>query len=149
MSALVTVLNGPNVDLLGRRRPEIHGRETLEDVERECTALAEELGLSVLFLQSNAEHRLIDWIHAAREDAAGIVINAGAFTHTSVALLDALNAFEGPVIEVHPSNVHRRESFRHPSFISQRADGVIVGCGTQGYQFALSRIATLLGLNGR
>ncbi len=144
MSRLVSVLNGPNLDLLGRREPAIYGYETLADVERDCRALAGELGLELRFLQSNREYEIIDWVHEAREDAAGIVINAAAFTHTSVAILDALNAYEGLVFEVHISNVHQREEFRHHSFLSARADGVIVGCGTQGYQFALRRIARLL-----
>jgi 3-dehydroquinate dehydratase-2 len=141
---LVHVLNGPNLNLLGKRQPEIYGRETLADVERDCVALGAELGIEVVFLQSNWEGQIIDWIHEARGTSAGIVINPGAFTHTSVAILDALNTFEGPVIEVHISNVHKRESFRHHSYISLRADGIIVGCGTQGYQLALRRIATLI-----
>ena len=141
----VLVLNGPNLNLLGKRQPEIYGAETLADVERDCARLAGELGLGVRFLQSNAEHQLIDWIHEGRDAAAAIVINPGAFTHTSVAIMDALNAFEGPVIEVHISNVHKRESFRHRSYVSLRADGIIVGCGTQGYQLALRRVAALLG----
>lgn len=141
MGGLVYVLNGPNLNLLGLRQPEIYGRETLADVERDCAALGAELGLEPRFLQSNWEGQIIDWIHAAREEAVGIVINPGAFTHTSVAILDALNAFEGVVIEVHISNVHKRESFRHHSYVSLRADGIIVGCGTQGYQLALRRIA--------
>lgn len=145
MSRLVTVLNGPNLNLLGTRQPEIYGRETLADVEAACHALAGELGLAVQFRQSNHEGALIDWIHAAREEAAGIVINPAAFTHTSVALLDALNAFDGPVIEVHISNVHMREAFRHHSYVSLRADGVIAGLGTEGYGLALRRLATLIG----
>ena len=132
MSKLVYILNGPNLNLLGKRQPEVYGRETLGDVERDCAALAGELGLTLRFLQSNWEGQIIDWIHEAREDAAGIVINPGALTHTSVAILDALNAFDGIVIEVHISNVHRRESFRHRSYVSLRADGVIAGCGTEG-----------------
>ncbi len=145
MSRLVTVLNGPNLNLLGKRQPEIYGHETLADVEAACRALAGELGLAVQFRQSNHEGELIDWIHAAREDAAGIVINPAALTHTSVALLDALNAFDGPVIEVHISNVHKREAFRHHSYVSLRADGVIAGLGTEGYGLALRRLATLIG----
>jgi len=141
---LVYLMNGPNLNLLGRRQPEIYGRETLADVERSATALAGELGLSLRCLQSNWEGQLVDWIHEARETAAGIVINPGALTHTSVAILDALNAFEGTVIEVHISNVHKREAFRHRSFVSLRADGTIVGCGVQGYELALRRIATLV-----
>lgn len=140
----IYILNGPNLNLLGQRQPQIYGHETLADVERECTQLAEVRGLGVRFLQSNAEFQLIDWIHEARQSAAGIIINAGAFTHTSVAILDALNAFDKPVIEVHISNIHKRESFRHHSYISGIASGVIVGCGTQGYLFAVERMATLL-----
>ncbi|WP_210528014.1 type II 3-dehydroquinate dehydratase [Rubellimicrobium arenae] len=141
---LVLILNGPNLNLLGKRQPEIYGRETLADVERDCAALGQDLGLQTRLLQSNHEGQIVDWIHEARETAQGIVINPGALTHTSVAILDALHAFEGPVIEVHISNVHKRESFRHHSYVSLRADGIIVGCGTQGYQLALRRLATLL-----
>jgi 3-dehydroquinate dehydratase-2 len=144
MTETIYVLNGPNLNLLGKRQPEIYGRETLADVEADCVRLASELGLAVRFLQSNAEHQLIDWIHEARDEAAGIVINPAAYTHTSVAILDALNAFEGPVIEVHISNVHRREAFRHHSYVSLRADGVIAGLGPLGYQLALRRLAALL-----
>ena len=144
MSRLVTVLNGPNLNLLGKRQPHIYGHETLADVEADCRAAAAELGLTLSFLQSNHEGQIVDWIHEAREGAAGIVINPAAFTHTSVAILDALNAFEGPVIEVHISNVHKRESFRHHSYVSLRADGVIAGLGTQGYGLALRRVAKLI-----
>ena len=144
MSRLVYVLNGPNLNLLGKRQPHIYGHETLADVERDCRALAEELGLALRFRQSNREYELIDWIHEAREDGAGIVINPAAFTHTSVALLDALNTFEGPVIECHISQVHKREAFRHHSYVSLRSDGVIAGFGTQGYQLGLRRIAKLI-----
>ena len=140
----VLVLNGPNLNLLGKRQPEIYGRETLADVERDCAALAAELDLAIRFHQSNAEFQIIDWIHDGRETASAVVINPGAFTHTSVAILDALNAFDGPVIEVHISNVHKRESFRHHSYVSLRADGIIIGCGTLGYQLALRRIAVLI-----
>ncbi len=111
MSRLVHVLNGPNLNLLGKRQPHIYGHETLADVERDCRALAGELALELRFHQSNREYELIDWIHEARETAAGIVMNPAAFTHTSVAILDALNTFEGAVIEVHISNVHKREEF--------------------------------------
>ena len=144
MSRTVFVLNGPNLNLLGKRQPHIYGHETLADVERDCRALAGELGLELRFHQSNREYEIIDWIHEAREEAGGIVINPAAFTHTSVAILDALNAFDHPVLEVHISNVHRREAFRHHSFVSGRADGVIAGFGTQGYQLALRRMARLL-----
>jgi 3-dehydroquinate dehydratase II len=144
MPKLITVLNGPNLNLLGLRQPEIYGHETLDDVAAAASELADDLDLSVRFLQSNHEGQLIDWIHEARGNSAGIIINAGALTHSSIALLDALNAYDGPVIEVHISNIHKREAFRHHSYISQRADGVIVGCGTQGYQLALYRMARLV-----
>ena len=140
----IHVLNGPNLNLLGQRQPHIYGHETLADVERDCMRAGGESGLGVRFLQSNAEHQIIDWIHEARGKASGIIINAGALTHTSIAILDALNAFEKPVIEVHISNIHRREAFRHHSYISAAASAVIVGCGTQGYLFAIQRMATLL-----
>ncbi len=144
MSKLIFLLNGPNLNLLGRRQPEIYGHETLADVEDTCTRLAQEQGLALRCHQSNREYELIDWIHEAREVAAGIMINPGAFSHTSIAILDALNAFEGPVLEVHISNIHKRESFRHHSYVSHRADGVIAGFGVQGYVLALQRMATLL-----
>ncbi|MGC1577474.1 MAG: type II 3-dehydroquinate dehydratase [Beijerinckiaceae bacterium] len=144
MSRIVFVLNGPNLNLLGKRQPHIYGHETLADVERDCRALAKELKLEIRFHQSNREYEIIDWIHAAREQAGGIVINPAAFTHTSVAILDALNACDFPVFEVHISNVHRRESFRHHSYVSLRADGVIAGFGTQGYGLALQRLARLI-----
>lgn len=145
MTRMIHVLNGPNLNLLGQRQPEVYGHETLADVETRCVALARELGLGLRFRQSNHEGQLVDWIHEARGDAAGIVINPAAYSHSSVAILDALNAYEGPVIEVHISNIHRRESFRHHSFVSARADGVIAGCGTEGYLLALRRLASILG----
>jgi 3-dehydroquinate dehydratase-2 len=144
MSRLVFVLNGPNLNLLGKRQPQIYGHETLADVEHACRVLATELRLDLRFHQSNREYEIIDWIHEARDIAGGIVINPAAFTHTSVAILDALNTFDHPVIEVHISNVHKREEFRHHSFVSMRADGVIAGCGTQGYQLGLRRVARLI-----
>ncbi len=144
MTRLVYVLNGPNLNLLGKRQPAIYGHETLADVQAECQRVADAHALELRFHQSNREYEIIDWIHEAREAAAGIVINPGAFTHTSVAILDALNAFEGHVFEVHISNVHKREAFRHHSYVSLRADGVIAGFGTQGYTLALQRIARLL-----
>jgi 3-dehydroquinate dehydratase II len=140
----VLVLNGPNLNLLGTREPAIYGAETLNDVARKCSEAAERLGLAVDFRQSNAEHQLIDWLHEARERVDGIVINPAAYTHTSVALADALSAIAKPVIEVHISNVHKREAFRHHSFVSPIASGIIVGCGTQGYVLALERMAVLL-----
>ncbi|MEC9343072.1 MAG: type II 3-dehydroquinate dehydratase [Pseudomonadota bacterium] len=144
MKHSVYVMNGPNLNLLGERQPLIYGSETLSDVEKRCRDHAETLGMEIHFFQSNAEHELVDLIQEARRAADGIVINAAAYSHTSVAILDALNACDCPVIEVHISNVHKREAFRHHSFVSQRADGVIVGCGIQGYEFALQRLATLL-----
>jgi 3-dehydroquinate dehydratase-2 len=147
-SRLVFVLNGPNLNLLGKRQPHIYGHETLADVERECRALAGELGLELRFHQSNREYEIVDWIHEAREIAGGIVINPAAFTHYSVAILDALNAFDASLIEVHISNVHKREEFRRHSFVSMRADGVIAGFGTQGYLLALRRIARLIEAKG-
>ena len=143
LARIVYVLNGPNLNLLGQREPEIYGSETLADVEADCRRLGAELGLEIRFHQSNAEHQIIDWIHAARTEAAGIVINPAAFTHTSVAILDALKACACPVIEVHLSNVHAREAFRHHSYVSPVAAAIIVGCGTQGYRFALERLARL------
>ena len=149
MSPVVTILNGPNLNLLGKRQPEIYGRETLADVEADCRRLGDQLGLAIEFRQSNREYEIIDWIHEARGRVAGIVINPAAFTHTSVAILDALHAFEGPIIEIHISNVHRREPFRHHSYVSAVASGVIAGCGVQGYGLALQRIATLIGAGTR
>lgn len=140
----IYILNGPNLNLLGLRQPEIYGRQTLADVAESCASLAEDLGLTIRFHQSNHEGQIIDWIHEARGQGAGIVINPAAYTHTSVAILDALHTFEGPVLEVHISNVHKRESFRHHSYVSLRADGVIAGFGTEGYLLAIRRMATLL-----
>jgi 3-dehydroquinate dehydratase II len=144
MSRIVYVLNGPNLNLLGKRQPHIYGHETLADVEAECRRTAAELALEIVFHQSNREYEIIDWIHEARERAGGIVINPAAFTHTSVAILDALNACDIPIIEVHISNVHKREAFRHHSYVSTVASGVIAGFGTQGYPVALQRLARLI-----
>lgn len=144
MSRIVYVLNGPNLNLLGQREPHIYGSETLADVEAACVKLAAELGLEIVFRQSNHEGEIVDWVQEARGKAAGIVINPAGYTHTSVAIFDALSAFEGTVVEVHVSNIHRREPWRHHSYVSLRADGVIAGCGTDGYGFALQRIAKLL-----
>jgi 3-dehydroquinate dehydratase-2 len=143
MSKTILILNGPNLNLLGHRQPEIYGRDTLEDVGAACAALAAEHGLTVDLRQSNHEGDLIDWINGARNGIAGIIINPGAYTHTSIAILDALNAYDGPVIEVHISNIHKREAFRHHSYVSLRADGVIAGLGVEGYQLALRRMVTL------
>jgi 3-dehydroquinate dehydratase-2 len=145
MSTPILILNGPNLNLLGQREPETYGRETLQDLAARCTQLAGELGLSVDLRQSNHEGQLIDWIQEGRTGAAGIIINPGAYTHTSIAILDALNAYYGPVIELHISQVHRRESFRHHSYVSRRADAVMAGVGVHGYDLALRHIATLIG----
>ncbi|MFM9973809.1 MAG: type II 3-dehydroquinate dehydratase [Beijerinckiaceae bacterium] len=144
MSRLIYVLNGPNLNLLGKRQPHIYGHETMADVEAACRKAASAHKLEIRFHQSNREYELIDWIHEARETAAGIIINPAAFTHTSVAILDALNTFEPPVIEVHISQVHKREAFRHHSYVSFRADGVMAGFGTQGYTLAIERLAHLI-----
>jgi len=144
MARLVTLLNGPNLNLLGLREPGIYGRETLADVVAAAEALAAGLGLALDSFQTNHEGEMLDRIHRARGGSAGIIINPGAWSHSSIALLDALNAFEGPVLEVHISNIHRREAFRHHSHVSLRADGVIAGFGTEGYLLALRRMAALL-----
>ncbi|MFD2173857.1 type II 3-dehydroquinate dehydratase [Rhodobacter lacus] len=144
MAKLIYILNGPNLNLLGKREPEIYGAETLADVEARCAALAASLGVTIACFQSNHEGVLIDTIHEAREKAAAIIINPGAFTHTSVAILDALNAYEGLVFECHISNVHKREPFRHHSYISARADGVMAGFGVEGYELCLRRACSLL-----
>ena len=140
----VLVLNGPNLNMLGKRQPKIYGRESLADVEKACRNEAARLGLAIECAQSNHEGALVDLIQGAREKNSAIVLNAGALTHTSVALLDALNAAELPVVEVHISNIYRRESFRHHSYISPAAVGVIAGLGTQGYLLALQALARLL-----
>lgn len=142
--ASVLILNGPNLNLLGTREPHIYGTDTLEDIEAACADRAHELDLAVEFLQSNYEGKLIDSIHAARTVHDGIVINPGALSHTSVALLDALSAVEIPVIEVHLSNLSKRESFRHHSYISPAAVGTIAGFGAYGYLMALDAMARLL-----
>jgi 3-dehydroquinate dehydratase II len=140
----ILVLNGPNLNLLGTREPEIYGRETLKDIEAACQKRAKSLGLAVDFRQTNSESELIDWIQGARGKAAGIIINAAAFTHSSIAILDALAAVGLPVIEVHLSNIFRREPFRHHSFVSRAASGVICGFGGFGYGLAIEAIARQL-----
>ena len=144
MNPVVFILNGPNLNLLGKRQPQIYGHVTLADVEAECRRVAAQAGLEIRFHQSNREYEIIDWIHEARESAAAIIINPAAFTHTSVAILDALNTFEHPIIEVHISNVHKREAFRHHSYVSLAATGVIAGLGTHGYGLALQHVARLI-----
>ena len=144
MSSRILVLNGPNLNMLGTREPDVYGNETLADIEAKSVARAETLGLSVTFRQSNTEGELVDWVQQARNEADLIVVNAGAYTHTSVALLDALKACDIPVIEVHLSNIHQREEFRHHSFVSKAAVGMICGFGGHGYEMALDAAARIL-----
>jgi 3-dehydroquinate dehydratase-2 len=140
----VVVLNGPNLNLLGEREPEVYGHDTLAEVEALCRKAAGLAGLEIDFRQSNHEGVLIDAIHEVRTTAAGIVVNAGALTHTSIALRDALATVRAPKFEVHLTNVHAREEFRHHSYLSAVCDGVIVGCGPSGYAYAIARISELV-----
>ena len=139
----ILLLNGPNLNMLGTRQPEVYGQETLADVVALCQQTAAAHGRTVRAEQSNHEGQLIDWIHEARGVASGIVINPGGLTHTSVALRDALVVPEIPIIEVHSSNVHAREEFRHHSFVSPIASGVIAGFGVAGYGYAIERLISL------
>jgi 3-dehydroquinate dehydratase-2 len=148
MAKPVYVLNGPNLNLLGVREPAVYGRDTLDDIKAMAERKAGELNLAVVFRQSNSEGELIDWVQEARGQASGILINAGGLTHTSVGLLDALQASELPVIEVHLSNIFRRESFRNHSYVSLAATGVICGLGAKGYELALEAIAGILTKRG-
>lgn len=145
---LVAVLNGPNLNMLGLREPEKYGTATLDDVETLCAEAAEELGLAIDFRQSNSEGELVTWIQECRGRAAGIVINPAGYTTTSVAILDALLAVGLPVIEVHITNIHRREEFRQHSLVSKAATGVIAGLGVAGYALALEAMAGLIGADG-
>lgn len=147
-SADVLVLNGPNLNLLGQRDPAVYGTSTLEDVEQLCRTEAESLGLRVACFQSNHEGELIDRIHAAFAAGQAVIGNFGAYTHTSVAIMDALAVLTTPVVEVHLSNIHAREPFRHQSYVSAVADAVIVGAGVHGYALALRHIALLLRSHG-
>ncbi|MCX7350126.1 MAG: type II 3-dehydroquinate dehydratase [Alphaproteobacteria bacterium] len=140
----VFVLNGPNLNLLGLREPAIYGAATLKDVETRCRDHASSLGLSVDFRQSNIEGELVSWIHEARDKASGIAINAGAYTHTSVALHDALKAADLPCVELHLSNVYKREAFRHTSLIAPAVNGVICGFGTESYVLALTALHSII-----
>ena len=140
----VLILNGPNLNLLGTREPEIYGRTTLADIEAQCRARAGEYGLAVDCRQSNGEGQLVDWIQEARNGHAAIVINPGAYSHTSIAILDALQATGLPIVEVHLSNIHNRETFRQHSYVSKAALGMICGFGAQGYLMALDALARLL-----
>ncbi len=145
MAKPIYMLNGPNLNLLGTREPEIYGSQTLDDIAKLSASHALSLGLSIQFRQSNAEGQLVDWIQEARTQAAGIILNAGAYTHTSIAIADALSAAEVPVIELHLSNVFAREPFRHHSYIAPVANGVICGFGATGYRLALSAMSDILG----
>lgn len=140
----IYILNGPNLNLLGKRQPEIYGSTTLADIEVSCAAIAKEQGSSVKLMQSNYEGQIVDWIQEAREEASAIVINPAAYSHTSVAIHDALATFDGPIFEVHISNIHSRESFRHFSYVTSVADGMICGCGAEGYELATRRALSLL-----
>jgi 3-dehydroquinate dehydratase-2 len=144
IDASVLILNGPNLNMLGVREPALYGSQTLDEVEAACQERAEALGMVVDFRQSNSEGELVGWIQQARTANDGIIINAGAYSHTSIALLDALTLAELPVIEVHLSNIFRRESFRHHSYVSTIAKGVICGLGAQGYLLALDAMASIL-----
>lgn len=144
MAKPVYVLNGPNLNMLGTREPEIYGRLTLADIEAMAHARAGALGLEVSFRQTNSEAELIGWVQEAAAAASAVVINAAGLTHTSVALHDALKAAGVPVVEVHLSNIHRREPFRHVSYVSSAASGVICGFGAQGYELALEAARTLI-----
>ena len=140
----VYVLNGPNLNLLGLREPAVYGSATLQDVEARCRSHASSLGLAIAFRQSNHEGELVTWIHEARDKAAGIAINAGAYTHTSVALHDALKAVDVPSVELHLTNVHKREAFRHHSLIAPAVTGVICGFGVESYVLALSALHSII-----
>lgn len=138
----ILILNGPNLNLLGQREPELYGTETLADIQSLCVAHGKQHGQEIDFRQSNHEGELVDWIHEARNSHDAIIINAGAYSHTSVALLDALLTVKAPIIEVHLSNIYKREEFRHHSFVSAAAKGVICGLGSTGYLLALTALAS-------
>ena len=144
MAKPIYILNGPNLNLLGTREPEVYGTETLADLEQRCVRKADALGLAVDFRQSNAEGELVDWIQEARTKGAGLIVNAGAYSHTSIAMLDALQACQIPIVEVHLSNIFGREPFRHHSYISGTAKGVICGFGALGYELAIEALASAI-----
>ena len=143
MSKSIFVLNGPNLNALGKREPGIYGGKTLADIEADCAAVGAELGLSIDFRQSNHEGVLVDWLHEAGDKAAGVAINAGAYTHTSIALHDAIRAIAIPVVEVHISNIHAREEFRHKSMIAPATKGMICGFGPHSYILALHALKNI------
>lgn len=144
MTSTIHILNGPNLNTLGRREPAIYGSTTLADVERSCREVGEAAGIDIVFRQSNHEGELVDWIHQARDEADAIIINAGAYTHTSLAIHDALRYFDKPIVEVHISNIHAREEIRHKSLIAPIALGMIVGFGPLGYELAITALKTRL-----
>jgi 3-dehydroquinate dehydratase-2 len=146
---IVYLLNGPNLNMLGRREPEIYGRTTLAEIEAMCVETAGRLGLELVFRQTNCEGELVGWVQEACDQADALIINPAAFTHTSVALMDALAIFPGPVIELHLSNIHRREPWRHHSYVSLKATGIICGFGADGYVLALEAAARLLARGAR
>ena len=144
MTHSVLILNGPNLNMLGTREPEVYGTETLGDIEKLCHARAASHGLNIDFRQSNSEGELVDWIQKAPSNHVAIILNAGAYTHTSIAILDALRSAGLPVIEVHLSNIFQREEYRHVSFVSEAANGVICGFGSKGYELALEAVTDLI-----
>ncbi|MDC1090152.1 type II 3-dehydroquinate dehydratase [Emcibacteraceae bacterium] len=144
MTKSILVINGPNLNLLGTREPEIYGAETLDDIKDNMTAKAGKLNLSIDFRQSNIEGEIVNWIQEARENHDAIVINAGALTHTSVAIMDALLAVDTPCVEVHLSNIFKREEFRHHSYISSAAVGMVTGFGAVGYLMAVDAVSDIL-----
>ncbi len=144
MTQVIFLLNGPNLNLLGSREPEIYGHETLKDIEGRCKDRAGTLGFSLICHQSNHEGDLVDWIQEARQTACAIILNAGAYTHTSIAILDALRSFDGVIIEMHISNPKTREAFRHMSYVEPAADKVIAGHGVAGYIMALDALAEMI-----
>ena len=144
MNKRILILNGPNLNMLGSREPELYGKQTLDDIKNICNTRAISLGLTVDFRNSNAESELVNWIQEASKEHAAIILNAGAYTHTSIAILDALRLTDIPIIEVHLSNIFQREEYRHVSFVSQAAHGVICGFGSDGYELALDATAKLI-----
>jgi len=143
MSNIIIVINGPNLNMLGKREPGIYGGKTLKDIENDCLQAGADLGFAVEFRQSNHEGVLVDWLHEAGERAAGVVINPGAYCHTSIALHDAIRAISTPVVEVHISNIHAREEFRHKSMVSPAAKGMVCGFGPYGYVMALHALKNI------
>ncbi len=140
MTKKILILNGPNLNLLGSRQPEVNGKTTLKDIQQACEKRSKQFGFEIDFRQSNVEGEMVDWLHEAKSTCAGVVLNAGAYTHTSIALMDAISSIELPVVEVHLSNIHAREEFRHKSYVSKVALGQICGFGAIGYEMALEAL---------